>query len=97
MRASGCFRAEGWLGSAQPADDQAGKLRATANDTYQVKSTPTTLLQASDKVSQIVDRGKEAYDRARGSVSNIAGSVSSHLTHAGNGDDGADELRRPGR
>ena len=48
--------------------DQAGKLRATANDTYH---------QASDKVNQIVDRGKDAYDRARGSVSNIAGSVSS--------------------
>jgi gas vesicle protein len=30
--------------------DQAGKLRATANDTYQ---------QATDKVSQIVDRGSE--------------------------------------
>ena len=37
--------------------EQAGKLRSTANDTYH---------QASDKVSQIVDRGREAYDRARG-------------------------------
>jgi len=44
--------------------DQAGKLRATANDTYQ---------QATDKVSQIVDRGKDAYDRARSNVSNISG------------------------
>jgi len=43
--------------------DQAGKLRATANDTYQ---------QATDKVSQIVDRGKDAYDRARSNVSNIS-------------------------
>jgi gas vesicle protein len=49
--------------------DQAGKLRATANDTYQ---------QATDKVSQIVDRSKEivdrskdAYDRARTNVSSI--------------------------
>jgi len=44
--------------------DQAGKLRATANDTYQ---------QATEKVSQIVDRGKDAYDRARNNVSNISG------------------------
>jgi gas vesicle protein len=43
--------------------EQAGKIRSTANDTYQ---------QASDKVSQMVDRGKEAYDRARTNVSNIA-------------------------
>jgi gas vesicle protein len=43
--------------------DQAGKLRATANDTYQ---------QATDKVGQIVDRGKDAYDRARTNVSNIS-------------------------
>jgi len=42
--------------------DQAEKLKATANDTYQ---------QATDKVSQIVDRGKDAYDRARTNVSNI--------------------------
>jgi gas vesicle protein len=39
--------------------EQAGKLRSTATDTYQ---------QASEKVSQIVDRGREAYDRARGSA-----------------------------
>ena len=39
--------------------EQAGRLRSTANDTYQ---------QASEKVSQIVDRGREAYDRARGSA-----------------------------
>jgi gas vesicle protein len=44
--------------------DQAGKLKATANDTYQ---------QATDKVSQIVDRGKDAYDRARSNVSSITG------------------------
>lgn len=36
--------------------EQAGRLRSTANDTYH---------QASEKVSQIVDRGREAYDRAR--------------------------------
>jgi hypothetical protein len=36
--------------------EQAGKLRTTAADGYQ---------QASGKVTQIVDRGREAYDRAR--------------------------------
>ncbi len=35
---------------------QTGQLRSTANDAYS---------QASEKVSQIVDRGREAYDRAR--------------------------------
>jgi gas vesicle protein len=40
--------------------EQAGRLRSTANDTYH---------QASDKVSQIVERGREAYDRARGTTS----------------------------
>jgi hypothetical protein len=39
--------------------EQAGRLRSTANDTYQ---------QATEKVSQIVDRGREAYERARGSM-----------------------------
>jgi gas vesicle protein len=36
--------------------EQAGRLRSTANETYH---------HASEKVSQIVDRGREAYDRAR--------------------------------
>jgi hypothetical protein len=39
--------------------EQAGRIRSTANDTYQ---------QASEKVSQIVDRGREAYERARGTT-----------------------------
>ena len=43
--------------------ESAGKLRSTAGDTYQ---------QASDKVSQMVDRGRDAYDRARSNVSNMA-------------------------
>ena len=43
--------------------ESAGKLRSTAGDTYQ---------QASDKVSQMVDRGRDAYDRARSSVSSMA-------------------------
>jgi gas vesicle protein len=49
--------------------EQAGKLKTTANDTYQ---------QASGKVSQIVDRGREAYDRARGT----AGQVGEELADA---------------
>jgi gas vesicle protein len=36
--------------------EQAGRLRHTAEDAYS---------QASGKVNQIVDRGREAYDRAR--------------------------------
>jgi hypothetical protein len=36
--------------------ESAGRLRSTANDAYH---------QASDKVSQMVDRGREAYQRAR--------------------------------
>ena len=40
--------------------EQSGRLRTTANDAYS---------QASEKVSQMVDRGKEAYDRARTSGS----------------------------
>lgn len=43
--------------------EQAGKIKSTANETYQ---------QASGKVSQIVDRGREAYDRARGTAANAA-------------------------
>jgi hypothetical protein len=38
--------------------EQAGRLKTTANDAYS---------QASEKVSQIVDRGREAYERARSS------------------------------
>ena len=39
--------------------DQAGRWRNTANDAYQ---------QASEKVTQFVDRGRDAYEKARGSV-----------------------------
>ena len=39
--------------------EQAGRLRTTANDAYS---------QATEKVSQMVDRGREAYDRARTST-----------------------------
>jgi gas vesicle protein len=43
--------------------DQTGRLREVADQGYQ---------QATEKVSQIVDRGREAYDRARSSASNMA-------------------------
>lgn len=43
--------------------DQTGRLREVADQGYQ---------QATEKVNQIVDRGREAYDRARSSVSNMA-------------------------
>ena len=36
--------------------ESAGRLRTTANDAYQ---------QATEKVTEIVDRGKDAYQRAR--------------------------------
>ncbi len=44
--------------------EQAGKLRTTAADGYQ---------QASGKVTQIVDRGREAYDRARSAAGSMPG------------------------
>jgi len=43
--------------------DGTGRIRDVADQGYQ---------QASDKVSQMMDRGREAYDRARSSVSNMA-------------------------
>ena len=43
--------------------DGTGRLRDVADQGYQ---------QATEKVSQMVDRGREAYDRARSSVGNMA-------------------------
>jgi len=54
--------------------DQTGKLRDAADHSYQ---------QASEKVSQMVDRGREAYDRARSSVSNMATAATSGSTGSG--------------
>jgi gas vesicle protein len=51
--------------------DQTGKLREVADPYYQ---------QATEKVSQIVDKGKEAYDRARSSVSSMAAQGTSGTT-----------------
>ena len=51
--------------------EQAGRLRTTANDAYS---------QATEKVSQMVDRGREAYDRARTSGGFNVGSQSGSTT-----------------
>jgi hypothetical protein len=67
--------------------EQTGKLKSTANDAYS---------QASEKVSQMVDRGREAYDRARsgGGLSGSApatgpgGPGSSSTSSAGPGNGG---------
>lgn len=48
--------------------DQASRLKTAANDTYQ---------QASGKVTQLVDRGRDAYDRARSSVGSMTGTTGS--------------------
>src|SRR5512145_54649 len=47
--------------------EQSGRLRSTANDAYS---------QASHKVSQMVDRGREAYERARGTGTGTFGAPS---------------------
>ncbi len=53
--------------------DQAGRLKNTANDAYQ---------QASEKVTQFVDRGREAYEKARGVATGTAGEGVSVTTGA---------------
>ena len=64
--------------------DQTGRIREVADQGYQ---------QASEKVSQMVDRGREAYDRARSSVSSMAaagttGSTDSTSVAGGTGSTG---------
>jgi gas vesicle protein len=56
--------------------DGSGRLREVADQTYS---------QATEKVSQMVDRGREAYDRARSSVSSMASQGSRGSTAGGNG------------
>jgi len=51
--------------------DQTGRIREVADQGYQ---------QASEKVSQMVDRGREAYDRARSSVGSMAAAGTSGAT-----------------
>jgi hypothetical protein len=49
--------------------EQAGRFRSTATDGYQQATERVT-----EKVSQMVDRGREAYDRARSNVGGATGS-----------------------
>jgi gas vesicle protein len=55
--------------------EQAGKLRSTAADGYQ---------QATGKVTQMVDRGREAYDRARQTAGAAVDNVTSTIPGSGN-------------
>ena len=55
--------------------DQTGRIREVADQGYQ---------QASEKVSQMVDRGREAYDRARSSVSSMAAAGTTGSTESTN-------------
>jgi gas vesicle protein len=48
--------------------EQAGRLRHTAGDAYS---------QASGKVNQMVDRGREAYERTRSSVGSMGSNTGS--------------------
>jgi gas vesicle protein len=53
--------------------ESAGRLRTTAEGTYG---------QATEKVHQMVDRGREAYDRARSSVGSGVESAEKNLHSA---------------
>ena len=68
--------------------DQAGRLRNTATDAYQ---------QASEKVTQFVDRGREAYEKARGSVATgTTGDVSGTTYPGSTGSLGGSNYGTPG-
>ena len=56
--------------------EQTERLKTTANDAYS---------QASEKVSQIVDRGREAYDRARTSTGGMTGGAETTSSPGGFG------------
>ena len=60
--------------------EQASRLRSTANDAYGT---------ATEKVGQMVDRGREAYDRARTGVGGAAGTTGSNLGTTGTGNTGS--------
>jgi hypothetical protein len=55
--------------------EQAGRLRSTAGDAY---------TQASGKVNQMVDKGREAYDRARTTSGGTMGGGNTGTTGTGN-------------
>jgi gas vesicle protein len=56
--------------------DQTGRIREVADQGYQ---------QATEKVSQMMDRGREAYDRARSSVGNMAAAGTTGSTGSSSG------------
>jgi gas vesicle protein len=58
--------------------ESATRLRSSAEGTYD---------QASEKVHQMMDRGREAYDRARGSVASAAEETSQKVQSSGLGTD----------
>ena len=55
--------------------EQAGRLRNTAGGAYST---------ASDKVSQIMDRGREAYDRAKSASGGPGTTGGTGMGHGGN-------------
>jgi gas vesicle protein len=59
--------------------DSTGRLREVADQSYQ---------QATEKVSQMVDRGREAYDRARSSVGSMAAAGTTGTGSTGTGSTG---------
>ena len=63
--------------------DQTGRLREAADQGYQ---------QASEKVSQMMDRGREAYDRARSSVGTMAAAGTTGTNPAGTTSSGSSNL-----
>ena len=60
--------------------ESAARLKTTANDAYQ---------QASGKVNQMVDRGREAYDRARSGAADTANTTGGSGTSSNMGNTGS--------
>ena len=67
--------------------EQAGRLRTTAADGY---------TQATEKVSQIVDRGREAYERARSTTGGMTGSSGNTGLGGSTGTTGSTSPGNPG-
>jgi len=63
--------------------EQAGRIRTQATDGYQQATD-----KVNEKVGQIVDRGKEAYDRARTGAGAGTGSTSGDFGGSGGGNSG---------
>ena len=68
-------------------NEQGGRLRNTANDAYS---------QASEKVSQMVDRGREAYERARGGTGTGTGFGGASGGNTGTGSSGTGSMSGSG-